>query len=52
MNARLISEFRSIVGDAGLVCGPEQLRTYECDGLTAIIAAPLLDTTDGSDGHR
>ena len=42
MDARLVSEFRSIVGDAGLVTGPEQLRTYECDGLTLYRVAPDL----------
>ena len=42
MNARLVSEFRSIVGDAGLVSGPEQLRTYECDGLTLFRVVPEL----------
>ena len=42
MNARLVSEFRSIVGDAGLVSGPEQLRTYECDGLTLFRVVPDL----------
>jgi len=42
MNTRLVSEFRSIVGDAGLVTAPEQLRTYECDGLTLYRVAPEL----------
>ena len=42
MNARLVSEFRSIVGDAGLVVEPEQLRTYECDGLTLLRVVPDL----------
>ncbi|MFZ0314442.1 MAG: FAD-linked oxidase C-terminal domain-containing protein [Candidatus Korobacteraceae bacterium] len=42
MNAGLVSEFRSIVGDAGLVSGPEQLRTYECDGLTLFRVVPDL----------
>ena len=42
MNPRLITEFRSIVGDAGLVSGPEQLRTYECDGLTLFRVVPDL----------
>ncbi len=42
MDARLVSEFRSIVGDAGLVAGAEQLRTYECDGLTLFRVAPEL----------
>ena len=42
MNARLVSEFRSIIGDAGLVSGAEQLRTYECDGLTLFRVVPEL----------
>jgi glycolate oxidase len=42
MNARLLSEFRAIVGDAGLVVEPEQLRTYECDGLTLLRVVPDL----------
>ncbi len=42
MDARLVNEFRSIVGDAGLVSGPEQLRTYECDGLTLFRVVPDL----------
>ena len=42
MDGRLVSEFRSVVGDAGLVSGPEQLRTYECDGLTLFRVVPDL----------
>jgi glycolate oxidase len=42
MNARLVNEFRSIVGDAGLITGAEQLRTYECDGLTLFRVVPEL----------
>jgi glycolate oxidase len=42
MDARLVSEFRSIVGDAGLITGAEQLRTYECDGLTLFRVVPDL----------
>jgi len=42
MDARLVSEFRAILGDAGLVAGPEQLRTYECDGLTLYRVPPDL----------
>ena len=34
MDARIIEEFRAIVGDEGLISKPEQLHTYECDGLT------------------
>jgi glycolate dehydrogenase FAD-linked subunit len=42
MNSRLVSEFHSVVGDAGLVTAPEQLRTYECDGLTLFRVVPEL----------
>src|SRR3712207_6589014 len=34
MNERIINELRKIVGERGLLVRPEQLRTYECDGLT------------------
>jgi len=34
MDARIFNEFRSIVGERGLVSSPEELHTYECDGLT------------------
>jgi glycolate oxidase len=42
MDARLVSEFRSIVGEAGLVTEAEQLRTYECDGLILFRVLPDL----------
>ena len=42
MDARLIDGFRCIVGDAGLVTEAEQLRTYECDGLTLLRVVPDL----------
>ena len=34
MDARILNEFRSIVGDHALISSPEELHTYECDGLT------------------
>lgn len=40
MNSRLIREFRDCVGDFGLITEPEQLRTYECDGLTNFRVMP------------
>jgi glycolate oxidase len=40
MNARALEEFRRIVGDGGLIIRPEQLRTYECDGLTNFRVMP------------
>ncbi len=48
MDRSVLKEFRSAVGDAGLITEPEQLRTYECDGLTnyrAVPAAVLLPTS-------
>src|SRR5260370_33918955 len=34
MDARLLDEIRSIAGARGLLSAPEELHTYECDGLT------------------
>ena len=34
MRTEILQAFRSIVGNSGLVTEPEQLHTYECDGLT------------------
>ena len=48
MDARILDQFRAIVGDDGLISQPEQLHTYECDGLTnfrVIPAAVLLPTS-------
>jgi glycolate oxidase len=48
MTSRIFDEFRSIVGDRGLITHPEELRTYECDGLTnfrVIPQAVLLPAT-------
>lgn len=30
----LLGRLRTIVGDAGLLCTPEELLVYECDGYT------------------
>jgi glycolate oxidase len=46
--SRLAGGFREIVGDDGVVTDPQELRTYECDGLTAYAAVPgivVLPTT-------
>jgi glycolate oxidase len=40
MHARILNEFRAIVGDRGLVDHPAALRTYECDALTNFRVAP------------
>jgi glycolate oxidase len=37
----LLSEFRAVVGEAGVIWSPEELRTYECDGLTNFRVVPL-----------
>ncbi|HYL11110.1 MAG TPA: FAD-linked oxidase C-terminal domain-containing protein [Candidatus Acidoferrales bacterium] len=46
--ARILGQFREIVGEDGLISQPEQLHTYECDGLTnfrVLPAAVLLPTS-------
>jgi len=40
MNPRIFSELRAIVGQRGLITSPEELRTYECDGLTNFRVVP------------
>ena len=40
MEARILSEFRSIVGDGALISSPEELHTYESDALTNFRALP------------
>jgi glycolate oxidase len=41
VDARLLQELRAIVGPRGLICSPEELHTYECDGLTNFRVMPL-----------
>jgi glycolate oxidase len=41
VDARIFQELRSIVGAHGLVSSPEELHTYECDGLTNFRVIPL-----------
>jgi glycolate oxidase len=36
----IVEQLRSVVGREGLITAPEELRTYECDGLTAFRAIP------------
>lgn len=38
--ASILGELRAIVGDDGLISAPEDLRTYECDGLTNFRVMP------------
>ena len=40
MDARILQEFRAIVGERGLLCSAEDLHTYECDGLTNFRVMP------------
>src|SRR5256885_7182995 len=50
MEARILDEFRTIVGGRGLISSPEELHTYECDGLTKFRVMPravvLPNTTE------
>jgi glycolate oxidase len=41
LTASVISDLRAIVGAPGLLCEPEEVRTYECDALTNMRAVPL-----------
>ena len=41
MEARILQEFRAILGDRGVISSPEELHTYECDGLTVFRVLPL-----------
>src|SRR6202521_3451156 len=40
VDARIFQELRAIVGARGLITSPEELHTYECDGLTAFRVMP------------
>src|SRR6266566_42644 len=48
VDAHILQELRSIVGERGLISSPEGLHTYECDGLTNFRVMPravLLPTS-------
>jgi glycolate oxidase len=50
MDPAIINQFRSVLGDTGIITAPEQLSTYECDGLTNFRVVPdavLLPTSSG-----
>jgi glycolate dehydrogenase FAD-linked subunit len=50
MDARILDELRAIVDGRGLISSPEELHTYECDGLTNFRVMPravLLPTSAG-----
>jgi glycolate oxidase len=40
LDSRIVDELRGVVGARGLIVEPEQLRTYECDGLTHFRVVP------------
>jgi len=42
LSASFVDELRSVVGPASVVTEPEQLRVYECDGLTGHRAIPEI----------
>ena len=48
LNIRILRELRSAVGDRGLISAPEELHTYECDGLTNFRVLPRAVVLPGS----
>jgi len=40
LDVRVLRELRSAVGERGLITSPEELHTYECDGLTNFRVLP------------
>src|SRR5271163_4472849 len=40
VDARILQEFRAVTGDRGLITSQEELKTYECDGLTNFRVVP------------
>ena len=40
MDERILEEIRGVVGNGGLIAERDQLRTYECDGLTNFRVTP------------
>ena len=44
----VVDELRAALGPAHVITEPEQLRTYECDGLTGYRAQPALVVLPGS----
>jgi len=43
-----IRAFRAVVGERNCITAPEELRTYECDGLTSFRATPGVVVLPGS----
>ena len=48
LSAAVLAEFEAVVGADHLISEPEQLRTYNCDGLTGWRAMPELVVLAGS----
>jgi glycolate dehydrogenase FAD-linked subunit len=51
VDVRILEEFRSIVGQPGLITEAEQLHTYECDGLTNFRVMPAAVILPNSAGE-
>src|SRR5438046_1630430 len=51
MEARILDQFRAIVGDRGLLSSPEELHAYECDGLTNMRVMPRAALLPNSTEH-
>ncbi len=41
MTSKTLDDFRRVVGPKGLITTPEELKTYDCDGLTNFRVMPL-----------
>src|SRR6476619_7434912 len=48
LSAAVLAEISAVVGDRQVITEPEQLRTYNCDGLTGWRAMPELVALPGS----
>ena len=48
LSAAVRAEIRAVVGDRQVITEPEQLRVYNCDGLTGWRAMPELVALPGS----
>ena len=48
LSAAVLAEIRAVVGDRQTITEPEQLRVYDCDGLTGWRAMPALVALPGS----
>ncbi len=41
MSPKLLDEFRAVLNESAIISSPEELKTYECDGLTNFRVMPL-----------